>query len=159
MLGPIEDVIAILAFGIAAFAAVLTTRHRSLLYAAVSLALLGLANAILFAVLGQVLVALFHVIIYVGATVIFIIIAVAMFREAPELPRPLIAASAGVVAVLGIILAALLVAAGALPLTGAAPAADVVKVLLGEYWISLLAICLALVATLVGSVIVARRGS
>ncbi len=61
--------------------ALLVVHSRSLVYSAAFLGFLGLANASLFAILGYGLVAIIHVLVYVGAAVLFIVLAVTMMRE------------------------------------------------------------------------------
>ena len=61
--------------------AVLVVQSRSLVYSAAFLGFLGLANASLFALLGYGLVAIIHVLVYVGAAVLFIVLAVTMMKE------------------------------------------------------------------------------
>jgi NADH-quinone oxidoreductase subunit J len=56
----------------------LVIRVRDLVYASLALALLGLVNAMLIALLGFSVVAAFLVIVYVGAAVMFIIVSVSM---------------------------------------------------------------------------------
>lgn len=59
----------------------LVVKTRSLVYSATFLAFLGLSNAALFALLGYGFVAIIHVFVYVGAAVMFIIMAVSMMKE------------------------------------------------------------------------------
>ena len=65
--------------------AVLVVGQKSLIYSAMSLGLLGMANAGLFAFLGYTLIAVFHLVVYIGAAVIFIMFSVTMFREVPDI--------------------------------------------------------------------------
>lgn len=65
--------------------AVLVVGQKSLIYSAMSLGLLGMANAGLFAFLGYTLIAVFHLAVYIGAAVIFIMFSVTMFREVPDI--------------------------------------------------------------------------
>jgi len=70
------------------YVAYLVVRGRDLVYASSSLAVLGILNALMVALLGYHLVAVFLVIVYVGAAVMFIIITVSMLggRDSKE-PR------------------------------------------------------------------------
>lgn len=61
--------------------AFLVVQTRSLVYSATFLGFLGLANASMFALLGYGLVAIIHVMVYVGAAVLFIVMAVTMMKE------------------------------------------------------------------------------
>ncbi|WP_449461631.1 NADH-quinone oxidoreductase subunit J [Tardisphaera miroshnichenkoae] len=66
-----------------AFAA-LAVSHKSMIYSALFLAFLGLTNAALFFALGYAFVAFVQVVVYVGASVLFLIISVSMLREPKE---------------------------------------------------------------------------
>ncbi len=55
--------------------------HKSMIYSALFLAFLGLANASLFFALGYPLVAFVQVVVYVGASVLFLIISVSLLKE------------------------------------------------------------------------------
>jgi NADH-quinone oxidoreductase subunit J len=74
----------VLAIALVVFA-LLVVKQKSLVYSALSLGLLGMVNAGIFAMLGYTFIALFHLAVYIGAAVIFILFAVTMFREAPEI--------------------------------------------------------------------------
>lgn len=72
----------ILLLGATAIAmALLVVQSRSLVYSAAFLGFLGLANASIFALLGYGLVAIIHVVVYVGAAALFIVMAVTMMKE------------------------------------------------------------------------------
>jgi NADH-quinone oxidoreductase subunit J len=60
------------------YSAYLVVKSRDLVYASSALALLGIFNAIMIALLGYYLVAAFLVVVYVGAAVMFIIVTVSM---------------------------------------------------------------------------------
>ncbi|MCX8191418.1 MAG: hypothetical protein N3F06_01250, partial [Nitrososphaerales archaeon] len=64
---PNLDLILFITFGIIAIiSSIIVVEHRSLVYAASFLAILGITNAALFILLGYALVALFHLAVYVG---------------------------------------------------------------------------------------------
>ena len=65
----------------------LVVRGRDLVYSSAALAVLGLFNAMMISILGYYLVALFLVVVYVGAAVMFIIITVSMIGGKEESPR------------------------------------------------------------------------
>lgn len=69
---------------IALITSVMVVRARSLVYSAGYLSLLGLAVAGLVAALGYPIVAVVHIIIYVGAGVLFIVMSVSMIRDTAE---------------------------------------------------------------------------
>ena len=98
----------LIVFGITGAAAltsaVMVVKHRSLVYAAVFLALLGVSNAAFFAMLGYSFISLFHIAVYVGASVTFILFSITMFRKVPsvEAPAKALAVASGVLAVLAL---------------------------------------------------------
>ena len=63
---------------VALASAILVVRLKDLVYASVSLAVLGLSTAVIAALLGYGIVAAFLVIVYVGAAVMFIIVSMSM---------------------------------------------------------------------------------
>ena len=73
----------------AVISAILVVEHKSLTYSAVFLALLGMANAALFVLLGFTFIAVFFISVYIGAAVTFILVSVTMFEEAPKVETPI----------------------------------------------------------------------
>lgn len=141
-------------------AAYYVVRHSDLVYASIALALLGLANAGLMALLGFGVVASFVVIVYVGAAVMFIILSISMLGGGGEEVRDEVrGAAAG-----GAALATLLVVMAGLGLFKAyAPVGQytlrqVAEVLLSKYLPVLGVLMVALAATLVEAIAVAKRG-
>ena len=74
----------VLALALTVFAASVIWQ-KSHVYSALSLGLLGMANAGLFAFLGYTVIAVFHLAVYIGAVVIFILFSVTMFRKIPDI--------------------------------------------------------------------------
>jgi len=74
---------------VAILSSLLVIGHKSLIYAAFFLGVLGLANAALFALLGFTFIALFHVAVYVGAAVTYILFSVTLFETLPTVGRQL----------------------------------------------------------------------
>jgi len=72
---PLLAAVTVASMVLAAYAVV---RGRDLVYSSAALALLGLFNAAMAAIMGYTIVAAFLVVVYVGAAVMFIIIAVSM---------------------------------------------------------------------------------
>ncbi|MEM3869919.1 MAG: NADH-quinone oxidoreductase subunit J, partial [Candidatus Korarchaeum sp.] len=58
---------------LALISSLLVVFHRSIVYSAFFLSMVGIANALLFSLLGFPIIALFHLIVYVGAAVTFIL--------------------------------------------------------------------------------------
>ena len=146
--------------GVMLVAAYYTVRHRDLVYSSIALALLGAFNAALVALLGFGVAAVFIVIVYVGAAVMFIIMAISMLGgggpESRSEARGLLAASTVASAL------AVLAAAAGIYKAYQAPEAytltRVAEVLLSQYLPVLAVIVVALAATLMEAIAVARRG-
>ncbi|BAN90361.1 NADH-quinone oxidoreductase subunit J family protein [Aeropyrum camini] len=78
MAGSLEAAVLIGVAGLATLFSMFVVRYRDMVYASASLALVGLASAAILGLLGFPLVAVFLVIVYVGAAVMFIIVSVSM---------------------------------------------------------------------------------
>ncbi len=156
----IDPLIAAVTVILMALAGYLVVRGRDLVYASGSLAILGLLNAALAAQLGFTVVAAFLVVVYVGAAVMFIIITVSMLGggegERVDSEKGLFAA-----ATLGSVLLLVLVAsrmyAGFTRPEGVS-IADVSARLVSPYGVILAILFVALAATLVEAISIARRG-
>ncbi|MEB3788138.1 MAG: NADH-quinone oxidoreductase subunit J [Desulfurococcales archaeon] len=134
-------------------------RARDLVYASGALALLGLVNALLIALLGYTLVAAFLVVVYVGAAVMFIIVAVSMLGGGGEEdwnPLPGSLAAPAVAVTLLMILAGVAAYKAYAP-PGAVQASIVAEKLVTTYMPALLVIFVALAATIIEAFAIARR--
>ena len=135
-------------------------RHKDLVYSSIALALLGSMTAAFVALLGFGLVAAFIVVVYVGAAVMFIIMSISMLGGGGPEARseaPGILAASGILAGLAVVLAATgLFKAYARP--GAYTVTEVAQVLLSKYSPVLWVLVVALAATLLEAIAVARRG-
>lgn len=137
-----------------------TVRLNDLVYSSVSLAMLGLFNAALVALLGYTLVAVFLVIVYVGAAVMFIIMSVSMLGGGGEEKRD---EAAGLFAGAAVGSALLLLLAGtgiykAFTRASGVTVSHVSEILASDYGVVLAIIFVALAATLVEAISIARRG-
>ncbi len=159
LLIPIEDVIFLFSAALLLISAVLVIELRSHVYAAFFLEMVGLTNAILFALQGLALIAIFQLLVYVGATVTFILFSVLMFREArpvkPRLKLLDLLIGAGIAGLL---------AAGAFSIHKVSPAAgepslDAVlpEVIVSEYGLALFLVFFTLLTTLIEALVLARR--
>ncbi len=143
---------------VAVIAAILTVEHKSLIYSAVFLGVLGMANAALFVLLGFSFVALFFVAVYLGATVTFILFSITMFEEAPKVERPI-----RIIALVSVVLTAVLLAVVfALHFTdGIQPTyinyKDLASLLTEKYGFALIIAALTLITTLIEGITIARR--
>jgi NADH-quinone oxidoreductase subunit J len=138
--------------------AILVVEHKSLVYAALFLGILGMANATLFTLLGFNFLALFFVSVYIGAAVTFIIFSVSMFEEAPSVERPV-----RIVAMLSVgVAAVILVGVFATYFTGGIQTSyisyrELASLLTEKYGFALLIAALTLVTTLIEAITVARK--
>lgn len=139
--------------------AILTVTLRDLVYSSSLLALLGSLTAALLALLGYYIVAAFTIIVYVGAAVMFIIITVSMLGGGGVEVR---SNTRGVVVALAT-LTALIAAISTLGLpTAIFPVNVDLRIvsdsLLSGYLIVLVVLLVALAATVIEGIAVARRG-
>ncbi len=147
-----------LASGGALISALLVVEHKSIVYASFFLALLGTSNAALFVLLGYPIVSLFHLVVYVGAAVTFILFSVVMLREAP-LVEP-VARGIALIAALEVLF---LFSVGFLPLLksqsagGVISLMDISDVLLNKYSFALIVSALALATTMIEAITLARK--
>ena len=142
------------------YLAYLVVRSEDLVYASSSLAVLGMFNALLIALLGYTLVSVFLVVVYVGAAVMFIIITVSMLGgrggEARDEFKGLFAA--GSFAVVALLLVYRIGAYHGYRAPGQVGASEVASSLLSGHAFVIGLIFLALAATLVEAIAIARRG-
>jgi len=140
--------------------AYLVVRAKDLVYASGSLAILGMMNALMLALMGYTLIAAFLVVVYVGAAVMFIIISVSMLGggrgEKRDEEKGLFAASS-----IAAVLALLAYTAGYYK-SYTRPAelaiSSVSDFLASNYGLVLAIVFIALAATLVEAISIARRG-
>ncbi|MCE4602485.1 MAG: NADH-quinone oxidoreductase subunit J [Desulfurococcales archaeon] len=137
----------------------LVVRSRDLVYASGSLAVLGVLNAALLALLGYGIVAVFLVVVYVGAAVMFIIVAVSMLGGGgPERWQPekgAFAAASALAVLLIVVLASSLYTAYTQP--ESISLKSVSGILVGKYLPVLGVIFVALAATLIEAIAIARK--
>lgn len=137
---------------------IVVVEHRSLVYGAVALGFLGMVNAALFALMGFTLVALFHLAIYVGAGVVFILFSVTMFRGVPTVEPAVKKLAALVAALMAISLAAIFWPYSTVPVTPISmDYRELSRIFTEGYWIPLLVTAVALVTTLIEGITLARR--
>ncbi len=139
--------------------AYLVVRSRDLVYASGALAVLGVLNAALLALLGFGLVAAFLVVVYVGAAVMFIIVAVSMLggggAESWQPEKGFFASAAAITVLLILVVGASLYTAFDKPDT--VNLRGLAATLLDRYLPALGVIFVALAATLIEAIAIARR--
>ncbi|MCE4603610.1 MAG: NADH-quinone oxidoreductase subunit J [Aeropyrum sp.] len=157
---PLEDLSVVALAGISTLLALAVVRHKDMVYASASLALLGIATALLVAILGYPIVAVFLVIVYVGAAVMFIIVSVSMLGgggyEEWDDYRGLAAGAASGAAVLMIGLFGGLWQAYSPP--EPVSLQTIANLLAGDYAIVVIVLAVGLAATILEGIAIARRG-
>ncbi len=139
--------------------AILTVTLRDLVYSSTLLALLGSLTAAFLAILGYYIVAAFTIIVYVGAAVMFIVLAVSMLGGGGAEDRSNLRGVVIALITLGALLIALLTLGSP---SGVFPVNVDLRVvsdsLLSSYAIVLAVLLVALAATVLEGIAVARRG-
>jgi len=145
--------------GVMTVLAYYVTASRDLVYASISLALLGSFNAALIALLGLPIVGVFVVIVYVGAAVMFIIIVISMIGGGSrELREEFRGAATGIMIASALMM--VLVASGLYVVyskPGTYSLQSISQVLASRYLPALGVLFVALAATLVEAISIARR--
>ncbi len=142
---------------VAVVSSLLVVRHKSIVYSAFFLGILGMANAALFTLLGFAFIAVFYIAVYIGAAVTFILFSVTMYEEAPPVERPI-----RIVTVISVLLTAfLLIGTFGLYFTGSIQPSyvnyrDLASLLAEKYWFALIIAALTLVTTLIEAITLAR---
>ncbi|MEM2542464.1 MAG: NADH-quinone oxidoreductase subunit J [Candidatus Korarchaeum sp.] len=141
---------------LALISSLLVVFHRSIVYSAFFLSMVGIANALLFSLLGFPIIALFHLIVYVGAAVTFILFSLVMMREVPTVEPGL------KVAALSSLVLAILVHSRIFLSVSAQPSfyleyRELTSILVERYWFALIVASFALVTTLIEAITLARR--
>ncbi len=140
--------------------AVAVTRLKDLVYASVSLSVLGLLNAAIIGLLGFPVIAAFIIAVYVGAAVMFIILSVSMLGAQEAEPREEFRGSF-IATLFGMGIAASAIAVDLVKTyhkPGPHPLSSVSSILLSKYLAVLGILFVALAATLVEAISIARRG-
>ncbi|MFQ5710840.1 MAG: NADH-quinone oxidoreductase subunit J [Candidatus Geothermarchaeales archaeon] len=137
---------------------ILVVEHKSLVYAAFFLGFVGLMNAAFFSILGFAFIALFHIAVYVGAAVIFILFAVTMFREVPSVEAPVKALALTIIPLVVIAFSlSFSIYRGRSLAAIDAPYKILAHLFVEKYWFPFLVAALALVTTLIEAITLARR--
>jgi NADH:ubiquinone oxidoreductase subunit 6 (chain J) len=127
-------------------------------YAAISLGILGLSIASLIAVFFSPLYGVLHVIIYVGATVTFIVVVGVMLRGA-EVPRAsnwkaLLASVLSFLFLTGLLIT---IASKVPPQQSSLDLVNITSTILRDYYFPVIILIIALAATLIEAITIARR--
>jgi len=136
---------------------ILVIAHKSLVYSAFFLGVLGMANAALFALLGFTFVALFHVAVYIGAAVTFILFSITMFEEVPSVERPIRLIAALSAVLIFVLLVGTFTLYFNVPFQpGYIEYTELAKLLVERYWFALIIAALTLITTLIEAITLAR---
>lgn len=142
----------------ALISALLVIEHKSIVYASFFLAMLGASNAALFVLLGYPVVSIFHLVVYVGAAVTFILFSVVMLKE-----TPLVEFRARGIALIAALEVLVVLSIGFRPLLGSKLIGGVISLkevsdlLINRYGFALLIAALALATTMIEAITLARR--
>ncbi len=148
----------LLTAALALISAALVVGHRSLVYAAFFLDILGTANAILFALLGFPLVAVFQLTVYVGSAVTFILFSVVMLKEVPRLTVPIREFAIVTIVLTVLALAGIFYSATAIqPVVETVELSELTSLVVHKYWFALLLSILSMATTLIEAITLARR--
>lgn len=137
---------------------ILVVEHDSLVYGAVSLGFLGIVNAAMFSLLGFTFIALFHLTVYVGAGVIFILFSVTMFRGAPTVEPKVKMVALAIVPLMAISLAVIFWSYSSIPVAADGLSyTELSRTFTEQYWFPFLVTAVALVTTLIEGITLARK--
>jgi len=144
---------------LAILSAVMIVKTKSLIYSALFLGLLGISMAIFFALMGYQIVSLFQIIVYVGATVTFIIFSIVMLRETyvMEVSSKILSISTATLILL-VFAAIIFYTTGTYSLIPIDVSYDkVTELLMENYTLPLIIVIFALITTLIEGIIIARK--
>ncbi|MEM3371792.1 MAG: NADH-quinone oxidoreductase subunit J [Candidatus Korarchaeum sp.] len=141
---------------LALISSLLVVFHRSIVYSAFFLSMVGIANALLFSLLGFPIIALFHLIVYVGAAVTFILFSLVMMREVPTVEPGLKVAALSSLVLAILVLSRIFLSVSAQP-SFYLEYRELTSILVERYWFALIVASFALVTTLIEAITLARR--
>lgn len=143
--------------------AILALEAREIVYGAVSLALMFLGVAGFFVLLNAPFLAMFQIIIFVGAVAVLVLFTVMLVRREKWMVEPPLSSLrvVGLVALVTIVLAfvPIIIEAGASFPTaseGSFSLAEIGVKIVGDYWLVLMALALLLTASLIGALTMAK---
>jgi NADH-quinone oxidoreductase subunit J len=141
--------------------AIFIVSSKNLFYAAISLAFLGVSIAVLIALVSfqYSLYSVFHLLLYVGATVVFLSISLVMFKglEVRQINIAWAPIVAGVSAVLIFIAVVLSLSGVQLGQVGEINLQTLSSIILEKYWFPAVVLAVGLLTTLIEAITLARR--
>ncbi|AEE94075.1 NADH-ubiquinone/plastoquinone oxidoreductase chain 6 [Acidianus hospitalis W1] len=141
--------------------AIFIVSSKNLFYAAISLAFLGVSIAVLIALISfqYSLYSVFHLLLYVGATVVFLSISLVMFKglEVRQINIAWAPIVAGVSAVLIFIAVVLSLSEVQLGQVGEINLQTLSSIILEKYWFPAVVLVVGLLTTLIEAITLARR--
>ncbi|MFP3165266.1 NADH-quinone oxidoreductase subunit J [Acidianus sp.] len=141
--------------------AIFIVSSKNLFYAAISLAFLGVSIAVLIALISfqYSLYSVFHLLLYVGATVVFLSISLVMFKglEVRQINIAWAPIVAGVSAVLIFIAVVLSLSGVQLGQVGEINLQTLSSIILEKYWFPAVVLVVGLLTTLIEAITLARR--
>ncbi|MEM0164990.1 MAG: NADH-quinone oxidoreductase subunit J [Saccharolobus sp.] len=159
----IVQIILFVFFGIITISsAIFIVRSKNVFYGAVSLAFLGVSIAVLIALeapLTYGIYSVFHILLYVGATVTFLAISLVMFRDLEiKLPKKYTGIVAGGIITI-LFLAVIYISLAQVSIVSVRPINFQILAnnLLEVYWFPIIILIIALLTTLIEAISLARR--
>ncbi|MCY0874403.1 NADH-quinone oxidoreductase subunit J [Acidianus infernus] len=141
--------------------AIFIVSSKNLFYAAISLAFLGVSIAVLIALISfqYSLYSVFHLLLYVGATVVFLSISLVMFKglEVRQINTAWAQVVAGVSAVLIFIAVVLSLSGVQVSQVGEINLQTLSSIILEKYWFPAVVLVVGLLTTLIEAITLARR--
>ncbi|MQL55184.1 NADH-quinone oxidoreductase subunit J family protein [Acidianus ambivalens] len=141
--------------------AIFIVSSKNLFYAAISLAFLGVSIAVLIALISfqYSLYSVFHLLLYVGATVVFLSISLVMFKglEVRQINIAWAPIVAGVSAVLIFIAVVLSLSGVQVSQVGEINLQTLSSIILEKYWFPAVVLVVGLLTTLIEAITLARR--
>ncbi len=141
--------------------ALFIVNHKNLFYSAISLAFLGISVAVLIALISfqYSLYSVFHLLLYVGATVVFLSISLVMFRglEVKQINTAWAPIIAGVSALFIFIAVVLSLSGVQVRQVGEISLQSLSTIILEKYWFPAVILVVGLLTTLIEAITLARR--
>lgn len=154
---PVEGLIFALSAAIAVVSSILTIEHKSTVYAAFFLGVLGVSNAILISLLGFTIISVFMLAVYVGTVVIFILFSVTLMRETESSSRKL-EVTALISSTMMLLVIFYTFTFFRMNPPSHTPYMEIVKCLISEYKFPLVVATLTLATTIIEAIALAVRG-
>ncbi len=161
-----SDLLQIVIFGIfsivSLISAIFILNSKNIFYSAVALAFLGISIAVLIADLAPAsysIYSAFHILLYVGATVVFLSVSMVIFKDLYARQEKVTPAGIAVAVVAVVLFLAVVLGISSSPSTQLAPVSlqELADDLLNGFWFPAVVLVIALLTTLIEAITLARR--